>query len=290
MARSRHDPWRLEAYLAAYRQDFGRSERFVWAQVYLAGLLAKVPRKTVEGIARFLTPVSEAGREGRRQALQNFLQESPWDEELVLQRYRRQLWRQLSDQGLLMVADLSLVKQGRHSVGVQRQYCPATGTKANCQIIPSVFVVTPHDCLPLAMRLFLPRSWQDDTDRLDAGKVPLDRRGETSRIEVVLELLALLRAEGMPGLRVALGDRYGRSSELAARLSALGFEVMAQTPEHESLLGRSIALLKSFGLDHFEGRTWRGLHHHLTLVMLAHHYSWSNRASHYRGCPTIRAR
>ena len=27
---------------------------------------------------------------------------------------------------------------------------------------------------------------------------------------------------------------------------------------------------EELGLDHFEGRSWRGWHHHVTLVMLAH--------------------
>lgn len=27
---------------------------------------------------------------------------------------------------------------------------------------------------------------------------------------------------------------------------------------------------EELGLDHFEGRSWRGWHHHVTMVMLAH--------------------
>jgi SRSO17 transposase len=29
-------------------------------------------------------------------------------------------------------------------------------------------------------------------------------------------------------------------------------------------------LKEELGLDHFEGRSWRGWHHHVTMVMLAH--------------------
>jgi SRSO17 transposase len=61
-------------------------------------------------------------------------------------------------------------KQGKFSVGVQRQYCGAQGKKANCQVAPSVHYVGPKGHYPLAMRLYLPEVWLEDAKRLNSSQ------------------------------------------------------------------------------------------------------------------------
>src|SRR5262249_56135483 len=95
------------------------------------------------------------------QALQQFVNQSPWDERRVLRRYRARLADTFaSPEGVFLFDDVSLPKQGTHSVGVQRQYCGALGKKANCQVLVSVHYVSPTGHYPLDLRLYLPDQWR----------------------------------------------------------------------------------------------------------------------------------
>jgi Transposase DDE domain len=49
-------------------------------------------------------------------------------------------------------------------------------------------------------------------------------------------------------------------------------------------------LKEELGLDHFEGRSWRGLHHHLTLCFLAYSFLQLLRQRKKRGAslPAVR--
>ncbi len=82
---------------------------------------------------------------------------------------------------VLVVDDTALVKQGRHSVGVQRQYCGQLGKRANCQALVSLILargeVPVPVPVPVGLRLFLPDTWVKDADRRRAAGVPDDIKG-----------------------------------------------------------------------------------------------------------------
>src|SRR5262249_22965382 len=150
------------------------------------------------------------------QALQHFVNQSPWDEHKIYHRYFRLLTERLgSVNGTFVVEELAFVKQGRHSVGVQRQYSAVLGRKANCQIAVALHYLSPAGFHPLAMRLYLPRRWLEDTLRLDAAGVPETARGLTSKTMLALELLDMARAAGIPGSEVAPGSAWSTSDELS---------------------------------------------------------------------------
>src|SRR5439155_3840743 len=127
-------------------------------------------------------------------ALQQFVNQRPWDERAVLRRYRATLAETFaSPEGIFLFDDVSFPKQGRHSVGVQRQYCGALGKKANCQVAVSVHYVSPRGHYPLDLRLYLPSSWLTDEERLDQAGVPQDQRRARTKPEIALELLDRVR-------------------------------------------------------------------------------------------------
>src|SRR4051794_2846096 len=162
---------RLADYAASFAPDFPQARPAQWAAVYLHGLLLDGERKSIEPLSRRVSLPETLAVADPDQALQQFLNQSPWDERKLLRRYRRRLARTFaSPEGIFVIDDVSFPKQGKHSVGVQRQYCGALGKKANCQVAPSVHYVGPTGHYPLAMRLFLPDRWLQDEGRVgEAG-------------------------------------------------------------------------------------------------------------------------
>src|SRR5436305_5450192 len=168
---------RLRDYAALFADDFPQAKPARWAGVYLHGLLLDGERKSIEPLARRVPLPEGLTSKDPEQALQQFVNQSPWDERPVLRRYRAHLAQTFaSPRGVFLIDDVSFPKQGRHSVGVQRQYCGALGKKANCQVAVSVHYVSPSGHFPLDLRLYLPEGWLADADRLDKAGVPAAER------------------------------------------------------------------------------------------------------------------
>src|SRR3954467_13812234 len=164
---------RLRDYAAVFGDDFSHKKQAAWSGVYLQGLLHDGERKSIEPPAARVTLPPGLTAKAPEQALQQFVNQSPWDDQALAKRYRQHLAQTFaSPEGIFVFDDTSYPKQGKHSVGVQRQYCGALGKKANCQVAPSVHYVSPKGHYPLAMRLFLPDCWVEDEGRLDEAGVP----------------------------------------------------------------------------------------------------------------------
>ena len=57
-----------------------------------------------------------------------------------------------------IVDDTGFLKQGTHSVGVQRQYTGSAGKITNCQVGVSLAVATSSEQMPVDFELYLPRA------------------------------------------------------------------------------------------------------------------------------------
>jgi SRSO17 transposase len=216
---------RLEDYADVFRDDFSHKKQAAWSSVYLQGLLHDGERKSIEPLAGRVTLPPDLHSKDPEQALQQFVNQSPWDDQALAKRYRQHLAQTFaSPEGIFVFDDTSFPKQGKHSVGVQRQYCGALGKKANCQVAPSIHYVSPTGHYPLVMRLFLPDCWIQDKKRLDKAGVPEAARRSKAKGAIALELLDTVRGEGLPG-RLALADAgYGVSEEFRTGLAARGLK------------------------------------------------------------------
>jgi SRSO17 transposase len=216
---------RLATYADRFRDDFNRPRQAQYSGVYLQGLILDGDRKSIEPLSRKV--ILPAGLEVKDldQALQQFVGQSTWDEQAVWKRYRRVMAATFaSPKGIFVIDDTSFPKQGKHSVGVQRQYCGASGKKANCQVAPSVHYVSPRGHYPLAMRLYVPESWAGDADRLDRAGVPEEHRKVVAKGQIALDLLDQVRSEGLPGQLVVADAGYGVSGPFRDGLAQRGLQ------------------------------------------------------------------
>ena len=136
-----------------------------------------------------------------------------------------------SQAAIFVIDDTSFPKQGKLSAGVQRQYCGASGKKANCQVAPSVHYVSPKGHYPLAMRLYLPESWAGDGDRLDRAGVPDEHRKAATKGQIALELLDQVRGEGLAGHLVLADAGYGVSGPFRDGLASRGLHYIVGVTE-----------------------------------------------------------
>jgi SRSO17 transposase len=214
---------RLDDYAEHFRPDFNRPRQAAWCGAYLHGLLSDGERKSIEPMAQRLARRLDFDVTDPDQALQQFVNQSPWDEQAVGRRYRDLMAESFADPaGIFVIDDTGFPQQGTHSVGVQRQYCGALGKKANCQVAPSVHYVSPKGHCPLAMQLYLPDSWLTAPKRLEKAGVVEVHRAARSKGQIALELLDRVRAEGWPGQVVVTDAGYGVAQDFRDGLQQRG--------------------------------------------------------------------
>lgn len=160
----------LQSFVDEFAEDLGRSERRPWCGRYLEGLLREGEHKSIKPMAARVAGW-RAGVAAVRQS--ESLGASGSAPPAAPENAGVRLGCRV-----LVLDDTSPPKQGRHSVGIARQYRGAVGKIANCQSIVTwhwIGTTGPH--WPLAAQLYLPDEWTDDGPRMNqAGVLPAEQR------------------------------------------------------------------------------------------------------------------
>ena len=211
---------RLAAFLADVVLPMGRKERRDHAEEYLRGLLLDGERKSIEPIASRLP-------DGNVQALQQFVNQSPWSSQKVRASLARKVEQEFVPEAYWMIDDVSFPKQGGHSVGVARQYCGALGKTANCQVAVTLDLGTEEASTPLNWGLYLPEKWVKDPVRRKEAGVPEEVTFKT-KPELALGLIDEAIVWGLQKRLVLTDSGYGDIYEFRQGLRSRGLDYVVQ--------------------------------------------------------------
>jgi len=168
--------------------------------VYLRGLMLDGRRKSVEPMAARL-------QDGDEQCLQQFVNQSPWDERVVRANLAKRMTAELEPEAWI-VDDTGFPKKGRWSVGVACQYSGTLGRTGNCQIGVSISAATDRASCPLDWRIYLPVEWDRDRERRRKAHVP-DDVGHAPKWRLALDMIDELRGWGVQPPSVCADAGYG---------------------------------------------------------------------------------
>ena len=166
-------------------------KRASYCKAYLSGLMLNGERKSLYPICERLNKEKEYNN------LQQFLTDSPWNEDELLKSIRKYTFEKLKikSEGVLILDDTSFPKKGSHSVGVSRQYCGSLGKIANCQSLVSLHYSSGPIHIPLQRKLYLPKDWTEDRKRMEKAKVPEERQVFYPKWQMALQALDEVKEE-----------------------------------------------------------------------------------------------
>jgi hypothetical protein len=203
----------LEAVAARLAPQFPNPAARATAVAYLQSLLSQVERKNSWQLA-------EAAGLANPYGFQHLLGRAQWDAEAVRDEHRQDVLAGLGqDDAVLAIDETGVIKKGKKSAGVARQYCGASGKLDNCQV--GVFLswqtVKGHALIDRA--LYLPQEWTDEPERCRTAGIPEDVTFAT-KPELARRLVERALEAGAKPAWVVADSVYGADSKLRFFLEA----------------------------------------------------------------------
>lgn len=211
----------LEAFAGSLLEGMGRPERRRAMAWYIEGLLLDGVRKSIEPMAARLVDKPD-GAEAMRQRLQQCVSVSAWSDDELRARLARKVEAELPAIEALVLDDTGFPKQGRHSVGVARQYSGTLGRTGNCQVAVSLHLAGELGSACLGMQLYLPDEWTRDRKRCREVGVPDDVLFQR-KWEIALRLLDDAGRWGVAKRLLLVDAGYGEITEFREAIAERGY-------------------------------------------------------------------
>jgi SRSO17 transposase len=200
------------------------------ALLYVRGLIEHGGRKSLQPTLFRLeeTPA-------RYESMQQFLADSPWDPELLVRACAERVAPEIGVTAWV-VDDTGIVKDGKHSPGVKRQYSGTLGKIGNCQVTVSVHAVGERGTLPLGWRLYLPDEWCDERERRRKAKIP-DEVCFQTKSALAGDLCEQAAGWEIPTAPILADSAYGDDTRFRTRLDAQELEYVLAVSAKVSVYG-----------------------------------------------------
>lgn len=158
--------------------------------------------------------MADIGNTGRKHAVQNAaVGRGRWSaDELrdTLQEYVKEKFQ--NEKAVLVVDETGILKQGKMSAGVQRQYSGTAGRIENCQIgVFMNYAVNDKFCC-IDRELYIPKQWTEDKERCRKAGIPEKYQFRTNT-QMALEMIKRAYENGIPFEWVTGDSVYGADRE-----------------------------------------------------------------------------
>jgi SRSO17 transposase len=216
---------RFSRYLEKLEPTLGHADRLAPFRAYVTGLLLPGDRKSVESMAARVAPDRVRAM---HQSMHHFVASSPWSADALISKVRELVLPSIEEHGAItswIIDDTGMPKKGTHSVGVARQYCGQVGKQDNCQVAVSLSIANDFASLPIAYRLYLPRTWSDDRSRRRTAGVPATVRFATKPEIALAQLQAACVAEVPRGVVIA-DAAYGQNTAFREQIAGMDLRYM----------------------------------------------------------------
>jgi len=257
-------------YFDQFTPIFPRRDQRERFEAYLRGLLLPDTRKNPQSMALALK-LNPPHLEIDSQSLHHFVATSPWSEEPMAAILWDGLVQKIPIPGAFWVVHEAMFeKRGKNSVGVQRQYSKWAGKKTNSQIALILGIQTQIGYFPLKARLYIPPGWRAPSHPQEDDSSPSNHQ---TKADIALELLTWAAAREPFALPKHWDPALMDSPGFPEALNRLGWKGTDPLVSKEILLKTHLQFVQiqsDMGVDHYEGRSFRGWHHHAQLVFLAH--------------------
>jgi SRSO17 transposase len=227
------------------------------ARCYVSGLCMEEPRKNMERMEEYIPDCDY-------QATQQFLTDSPWDDQALLFRIAQDVSREIGGpDAQLCIDETAITKKGNMSVGVARQHNGRLGKTDNCQVgVFATLVNGKYGCI-IGKRLYLPKVWTTDKARCEKAGIPEECRVFKTKPQLALELVDETIRAGVRFRFVCADAFYGNNPQLLRGLADRGIEFIADVhmnqglytedpepylPRRRTSIGPKYKILKSRGM------------------------------------------
>lgn len=185
------------------------------AQVYLEGIVLS-DLNNIERISETL--------EEDYYRLHHFISDSNWDARGVMDQVAKDVSKSLPKQTLtgLLLDESGWVKKGKKSVGVDHQYCGNVGKTANSQVAVFGCLCNNKHASLVDSRLYLPKSWTENSHRCDEAGIPMDERSFKTKTELALDIIKHQIDLGSTFDYIGGDGLYGNDVILAREINSLG--------------------------------------------------------------------
>ena len=216
---------RLKQYFAKVGDVLGNESRRGSFAMYAMGLMGDGDRKSIEPIAaRACADPTKA--DALHQRLLHFALDAKWSDEAVRLEAANYVVAAMQEREPIenwIIDDTGFLKQGNHSVGVQRQYTGSAGKVTNCQVGVSLSIATCTEHAPIDFELYLPASWANDPARRKEARIPEQVQFKT-KPELALDMIRRAVHAGIPPGVVLADSAYGSSRAFRQGVRSLGLD------------------------------------------------------------------